>query len=814
MYSNNRDNDYSIYMQKRPVRVAFIINPISIKNEQLDEIFKFNMQHWGGRANPIIPSINGNISKEYWNLLLYCDPDVIYTYDDLSDNTIKRIAKYIAPISFVKHKDKETRIYFSGSYEMPSVGSFNNWEDLFVASGQKKYVYFSNQKAWDHYSFVNRNFGVYVDLMFEQNSPITLTKTLFAHPQEPNLKDFFDYLSRNRYLVNFPIELSALNWKGFRNHDYKHDNAFYVYVGDDVWNWLHMWDRGFLTSKWRMQNLSSICIPENIFDNTEYLESIKDLINTHVGRYSSSNLPEIVFASHTYDVEKMKEFVSKFNDTRFAGRISYRKIEQDNFDNIELLSNTDLEWSESDKTVSSNSLKTLLSDLRPVFLNEKNTQKLWICDLRIRYRPERFQYTNAKYWWDLPKTTAVSRLFFENYRKSRVSKNSNISMLVSDNDKNIELIIPDDTYVLRDLLIGDKLFSEKEDLRSKVYVKSPYEEIRLSDKGQYVSGVLGLFSNHFYAKDIIDNHYWRDVFEMMCQEKEENSIRKLTEIENRLKKNMSSIKSDLEKNPEHSMKWLSRFIFNTAKEIKEVKAEITFKQLLTKLEKERTEFINSHSAEGFKNDYETNCNDLKEAVNGFLENGILLQGVNSRCHSCGTTTWFNINDMRTLIKCPGCRSDILIEAEAEWVYKLNELVKHSFTKHGVIPVLWSLGFTLQFSHSSFIALPSIEFRKDYFGEPISEIDFVCISDGKLLIAEVKTNVDDFSDEEVQKLIKISKEVMADKIVISALYAGKTKKGFEKLREYAKTIEEATIMDDIKVEIYSPQHWFSEFAYHL
>ena len=61
----------------RPRKVAFLINPNNCPDALLDSIYEFNMSHWGGRYNPIIPVVNSKINDSYWalkaNRALNCD---------------------------------------------------------------------------------------------------------------------------------------------------------------------------------------------------------------------------------------------------------------------------------------------------------------------------------------------------------------------------------------------------------------------------------------------------------------------------------------------------------------------------------------------------------------------------------------------------------------------------------------------------------------------------------------------------------------------------------------------------------------------
>jgi len=59
-----QNSPYSIYIDKRPLRIAFLIDPNQTDFEQLDAIFEYNHGKWGGRFNPIIFTDGSTIDEK------------------------------------------------------------------------------------------------------------------------------------------------------------------------------------------------------------------------------------------------------------------------------------------------------------------------------------------------------------------------------------------------------------------------------------------------------------------------------------------------------------------------------------------------------------------------------------------------------------------------------------------------------------------------------------------------------------------------------------------------------------------------------
>ena len=100
----DQDRGLSILAEPRPRCVAFLIDLDSADNDLIDAIVDFNVDCWGGRFNPIIPTQNHKICPDYWRLLKLSDADLIYSYTELDQETIERISRECGPIHIVRNR--------------------------------------------------------------------------------------------------------------------------------------------------------------------------------------------------------------------------------------------------------------------------------------------------------------------------------------------------------------------------------------------------------------------------------------------------------------------------------------------------------------------------------------------------------------------------------------------------------------------------------------------------------------------------------------------------------------------------------------
>ena len=158
---------------------------------------------------------------------------------------------------------------------------------------------------------------------------------------------------------------------------------------------------------------------------------------------------------------------------------------------------------------------------------------------------------------------------------------------------------------------------------------------------------------------------------------------------------------------------------------------------------------------------------LIELCSSFLNKNILLAGLRPRCKACGTASWYHIDESAQHMICKGCRNGITISSAEEWYYKLNNLFRMASIQ-GCIPIIIVLGELLLESNNSFFYFPSVELFAKKRRHPESEVDIICIQDGKYIIGEVKKKVKDFNQGVFDKIEKVSRKVKPDLVICSSL----------------------------------------------
>ena len=158
---------YSIYIDKRPMRIAFLVNPESTSLEEIDQIIDYNRSLWGGRFNPIILTNGHDITPKWWQFLRDIDPDVIKPLVSLAPELIGEIEDFLSPLIIEPfHEDPQstsrTRIDIRNPPAGMEINSVNS-SGLKELYGRPTLGIFNLDEMDDDIgrSFVLRNFGTY-----------------------------------------------------------------------------------------------------------------------------------------------------------------------------------------------------------------------------------------------------------------------------------------------------------------------------------------------------------------------------------------------------------------------------------------------------------------------------------------------------------------------------------------------------------------------------------------------------------------------------------------------------------------------------
>ena len=157
---------YSIYIDKRPIRIAFLVDPSPDSIKMVDQIIDYNRGLWGGRFNPIILTDGNTIDPKWWQFLRDVDPDIIRPLVPLSTDLIEKFEKFLSPLKiekFQENNQSDLDIRVRTSIEPASIdaNSLDVYKDLAIF-GEPVLATFNVEEMDDEIArlFLLHNFGL------------------------------------------------------------------------------------------------------------------------------------------------------------------------------------------------------------------------------------------------------------------------------------------------------------------------------------------------------------------------------------------------------------------------------------------------------------------------------------------------------------------------------------------------------------------------------------------------------------------------------------------------------------------------------
>ncbi len=756
---------YSIYVCKRPLRIVFLVDPNNSNFQQLDAIFRYNHSKWGGRFNPIIFTDGKTIEEKWWNFLRDVDPDVIKSIVPLQDELLKKIDTFLSPYSVeVSHRvDENSSDYYihisgEGLSILPTPDNIAKVSRAFM--GNSKLVLFELGQTEDKIvnQFIHRNFGTYTQTLYIDRALDKNEKKIFSIINRESLAVALTELSTFERFT-YPIQICSLP-NTFR--EVKSDrmgDIFTVVIGDTPEDVVYSWNRTLLIPRWKRADINQVWLPTEIVNDTQIETALKRWLQRAADPNGTTN-KEIQFVSFSLKEAELEKIANRLTKDIWLHKTVRVFTEpqipdfQPSDSYLRLKENMDL------YRATGNEEHIVLSE--PNVLEGVMGGEHWMADTYIQFRPERYMnFVGKDFWWQFPRRNHLARAMFR--KPSRIGSDGFPSVLMKRGEPTLSIKLLDDESVFQALIIGENTPAYTTDPRSK-FAYRPFDDVQRSDKGRYLSGFLDIFSGLSFAYQILKERYWRRMFNILSHQNPSKDEKKQESILNKLKKEMRSYGADFQGKPE-GLEWLSKYVLQLSKKEAATGKESPFKGFIEEAKKELEEF-NSSIQEDQK--FEFNEQDVKDALFDLIESNILLMGIRPHCLLCGCVNWYHVNEAQQTLQCKGCGYKYPVRPQEEWYYKLNSLVQIGCAQHGLVPVVLVLGQLLHECRSSFIMTTSWEIFETGKDKPFSDIDIVCIQDGKFIIGEIKQSIALFKKSDFEKMAEIAELLKPDILLFSSL----------------------------------------------
>jgi hypothetical protein len=754
----------------RPRRIAFLLDLSAPEADGcLDAVVDFNIDVWGGRYNPIIEVANGQLSPSEWKLLKIVDPDIIYVFGKLTIPTIEQIAKWIQPIKIEEHGRYGSRAHVDIRNQADTsnvIASLHSRVQPIIGRNDPGRVLNLHTIQRNNRSrFLRRNFGD----SFVTYSLVNRGEIAFgvAPKAEATDAEVVQLLAANSNLWT-PMMICAEAPNSIRFESDDSWEGATVFYGDDPATYRDYWnDKLFHTHYFGRSGQAlgeRFWLPTTAPEDPALWKAFVELLVKYTPSFN--NQRHVSFVSRTVDEPELEALMVRVCT---EGRSNLARGRVTKTSKIDYPDRIDRRmWGERMLTkyfhVSGNEVHLDL-DL-PNVVRSGNRDAHYVVEIYIEDpTQERVHVSQEGPWWWLPKRGGVPRLFSE--LPGRVTNDGLLALDIEERLSAISIRIPSHERVLYSALRNSVDWRTGDDLRAQLQPAPLQFTLEQSEKGKYLQGLSTLFGGTTAACSALDHPMWSKLLvELSRFVPSEHLINEVRAKIERLRTRSESF----------SNRESADFIREIVEKMSHHRPAIPFSriqgwmdELVNALNPERKEMLIS-----MINPEPNPPSDEAALIKQYLVNemswllsrGVCFQGASLECTNCRSKLWYDLRELNPVLVCRGCRGDIHVPAEVEWLYSLNELARVAIGRQGLTAVFRTLARLFSDYGKAFFFTSGVEVRNPDTRLVLGDLDLLWSMDGKLGIGEVKTSTKRFGNKEQEKLLEMAELFNPDTVMVS------------------------------------------------
>jgi hypothetical protein len=320
--------------------------------------------------------------------------------------------------------------------------------------------------------------------------------------------------------------------------------------------------------------------------------------------------------------------------------------------------------------------------------------------------------------------------------------------------------------------------------------KPSVDEVVLSNNGRYLNGFITVLGGLGSAHGILAERYWRGMLDLLSGRDVAKDQKMQARVRDKLRKRIRRGQTNSERF--QNFENLADYVIQVARELTLEGESLRFSQFEEAAQAEHNRFKEQENVE-----WEYDGHSVRAELSRMLRLGALQMGFDEKCPRCGSVNWTAIDDARQEAICDGCRFSYSMPAEPALSYRLSTLAKQGISSHGLVPVVLVLGQMLNDARSSFFFAPSLDLLRGVSDEPrqyepLTDLDIVCIKDGKFVIGEVKNRQARFELDDCLALGQIAMAVEADVLLFSSLEDHQTKQTAEMISKVKDLLKDSSV----------------------
>jgi len=259
---------YTLYLDKRPLRVAFFVDPNSITEGQINNLFDYNIKKWGGRYNPVIFTDGKSISDNDWLFLKSYDADVIKSFIPLGTDILEELYHNLTPYLVDDKTPNDQYIHIEDTGAWVGVNALSTLRSNMAEEPKLIVFKYDHQNIEKHLkNFIDVNFG-------HSNLPEGSRISYINIKNKDDFNKVFKTLVNKSHIV-YPIQLCAIpNYPREAEYNYKNE-IFTIIIGDKTEDIFYGWNRGITLGSYRRDKFNQVWLSTEMLKDEVVFEDLK-----------------------------------------------------------------------------------------------------------------------------------------------------------------------------------------------------------------------------------------------------------------------------------------------------------------------------------------------------------------------------------------------------------------------------------------------------------------------------------------------------------------------------------------------------------
>lgn len=829
---------FTVFASARPIRTAFLLSEAVDFDLVCDGLVSWSNAFWGGRRSVLaLLERDGTLAPEAWKELRRFDPDRVELLAPVSDELLAKVDGELSPWHISQPKDRGDRgmsaDYYEVNIDAPGVQILPTKQILEAFQNHPLLVFgFAKECPIHLRRFIHRNLGSYQqwqDLntgtprlnswMEDAVAKISVEHVLIKDLQSlcvtmEKISGTTRPVWKQSCALTAPCQLPGVHlspqyWpRGAFGHLYR------VVVGSTLKDFLLYW-RSCINEgdgTWDAPYRHCLWIPSELIREDAFVASLKNWLYHFTGQANTGSR-SVEITSSSQSVDEILPFITACRSGDIHIPVQFVKAEA-------VEARWEAEQARHDKEVSRVGVLNGDNAQRLVAVEQTQAWELqppkavqseavagtWAIDVQIG-REAREGGISGQDWWFLPRNSGRGLVASMFHAPCRIARNGLFAVQIkrasiwpgTQSPPRLQLQLPNERDVVSGLLLipRETWFEHSDSRRERLLSKPAVTKVKISDAGRKLQALIELFGGFWRARHYWERTFWREIFCQMAMRGASNDFNIRSETENVIQRELQRQGIVAKQKPAEEMakRVTHRLLNQVAKRFRD--APLTFAEMNE---------LRLHAEASFKAKQESSGTmsirylagdtivhmsgvepvseeKLKDGLNELIMLGVFRMGMNVRCPRCRLLHWFNTENLQQSDSCPGCGSQMHVIPETPWSYRLNPLVQHC-VNHDVLAVWQALQEVSHRPGSFFFTTSSeLQLAQPINGKQKKEIDVLCVTDGELLLGEVKTGPLAESDfKEFAAVVAVLRPEHAAVFVESDYFDGRAQKWFSSFQQ--------------------------------